>query len=289
MDALPTYQEATSKRPPWYSRLVGRLFRRSRSPPEPGLLVDRKLIAHYPLDEGSSSSSKPSKGKHSPQFDFGSPAHYRNSMIHTNDQPPTNYIRIKRNNAPITGIWNIDTSLQVPAHLLVTFKDKNEARHHLHLWSVSQPIDAVANIVGEGKEPALITCSTLAKVNLRVSKPLNRTVSIFCRGSTISVRIPRTYCGSVKCHTLSGTVHFSPEIAKLLSTIYEKGHESRHFIGELPSSVTSRDGEEVEGENSKHDVMKLKAKSRIGEKYGEVFIAYEDEPPMPITTVKSWL
>lgn len=289
MDSLPTYQEATSKRQPWYSRLVGRLFRRTRSPPQPGMLVDRKLLADYPQDDASPSSSKPSKGKHSPQFDIARPAHYRNSMIHTNDQPPTNYIRIKRNNAPITGIWNIDTSLQVPAHLLVSFKDKNEARHHLHLWSVTQPIDAVANVVGEGKELALITCSTLSKVNLRVSKPPNRAVSIFCRGSTISVRIPRTYCGSVKCHSLSGTVHFSAEIAKQISTIYEKGRESRHFIGELPSSIKSQDGEEVEGENPNHDVMKLKAKSRVGEKYGEVFIAYEDEPPMPIISVKSWV
>jgi len=284
MDALPTYQEATSRRRPWYRRLVGRLFR--RTPPEPGLLVDRKLITNYPLDNASSSSSKPSKGQ---QFDIGRPAHYRNSMIHTNDQPPTNYIRIKRNNAPITGIWNIDTTLQVPAHLLVTFKDKNEARHHLHLWSVNQPIDAVANVVGEGKELALITCSTLAKVNLRVSKPSNRTVSIFCRGSTISVRIPRTYRGSVKCHTQSGIVHFSPEIAKQISTIYEKGHESRHFIGELPSSIAIQDGENIEDGTLDRDVMKLKAKSRVGEKYGEAYIAYEDEPPMPITHVKCHL
>jgi hypothetical protein len=93
---------------------------------------------------------------------------YRNSVIHTGDQPLTNYVRIKRNNAPITGIWNIDTTLHVPPHLLVQFKDKTEARHHLHLWSVKQAINAVVNVVGDGKEVALITCSTLGKVNLQL-------------------------------------------------------------------------------------------------------------------------
>jgi len=270
MDTPPTYQEATAKRPTWLGRLVGRLFR--RTPPVAGALVEQKLITPYRSDFDTPSTSKSTKGDSLCAQQLTTPTVYRNSVIHTNDQPSTNYVRIKRNNAPITGIWNIDTTLQVPANILVPFKDRTEARHHLHLWSVTQAINAFVNVVGEGKDVVLITCSTLGKVNLQVRKPSNRSLSVFCRGTVISVKIPRNYFGSVKCHTSKGIVHFSNEVGKRISTIYEKNHESRHFIGDLPS--TSIEGEK---EGSAFDVMKLKAKTREGEKYGEVYIAFEDE------------
>ena len=132
----------------------------------------------------------------------------------------------------------------------------------------------------------------------------------------ISVKIPRNYNGIVKAHTLSGTVHFSNEVAKKLSTIYEKGKESRHFIGDMSSvgRVSEEEEEdlpEVQDEDCdedkddelpeqerpkeettskgkgkskepRYDIMKLKAKTREGETYGEVFIAYLDEPEMPL-------
>jgi len=199
----------------------------------------------------------------------------------------------------------------------VQFKDKTEARHHLHLWSVKQAINAVVNVVGDGKEVALITCSTLGKVNLQLDKPSKRLISVFCRGTVISVKIPRTYNGILKAHTGSGSVHFSDEVAKRLSTIYEKDYESRHFIGEMkpgvpiPDADADRDEDreneeaEVDGgvagtqasgsggeiqsaeaqDEKKYDVMKLKAKSREGNNYGEVFIAYSDEPDMPLRAI----
>lgn len=286
MDIPPTYQEATAKKPTWLRRIVGRLFR--RTPPQPGLLVEQKLITPYRSDFEAPRTSKSSKRDSALTQQLTTPTIYRNSVIHTNDQPPTNYVRIKRNNAPIIGVWNIDTSLQVPANILVPFKDRTEARHHLHLWSVTQTINAFVNVIGEGKDTVLITCSTLGKVNLQLRKPSNRSLSVFCRGTVISVKIPRNYSGSVKCHTSKGTVHFSNEVGKRISTVYEKNHESRHFIGELPSSSssTSAEGGDTNGNGENdgcaYDVMKLKAKSREGEKYGEVYIAFEDETELPL-------
>jgi len=346
MDTPPTYQEATTVKKTWLRRLVGRLFSHGGRTPshdrpssDTGALVDSKLINPlYP-----ESKPKPKIRPTSlilPQRSSSSKPSYRNSIIHTSDQPTTNHVRIKRNNAPITGVWNIDTSLQVPDNLLVQLNNKEEARHHLHLWSVKQAINAIVNVVGEGKETALITCSTLGKVHLQVSKPQSRTISLFCRGTLIALKIPRTYRGIIKAHTQSGSVHFSEEVGKVLSTIYEKGHESRHWVGNMGEGgkeevikkeggeeLGGEGGEEEEGERylpevdsdyehdhipslriqklsrsesqrknqkekekekEKYDVMKLKAKTREGEHYGEVFIAFSDEEEMPLRALYIW-
>lgn len=286
METPPSYQEATAKKKNWFKRIVGKLF--GRTPPQAGLLVERKLIHPFRTDFDLYPSSS-QRGKLLPRtpsqagsalgpVSAGALSGYRNSIHHTPDQPPTNYVRIKRNNAPIIGIWNIDTALHVPEHLLVPFKDKSEARHHLHLWSAGQTIDALINIVeGEkkGEGVVLLTASSLGNVTLRVTKPSQRTLSIFVRGSLIKVFIPRTYQGTLKAHTATGSVFFSNEVAKRLRTVYEKGRESRHFIGDMDNVVG--EGDAKEEEEGKYDVMKLKAKSRVGEKYGEVYIAYEDE------------
>lgn len=62
--------------------------------------------------------------------------------------------------------------------------------------------------------------------------------------------------------------------------MYEKGRESRWFIGDMSSSTAFTGNVTLGGrpiKEIKYDEMKLKAKSRTGEKYGEIFVAFEDE------------
>jgi len=286
MDVPPTYQEAISsakRKENWLKRIFVKIFKFNRSPPQPGLLVERKLITPFRQTANTSSSSKSTKSK-AYRNSTALPTSLNRNSIHqsTISSPSTNYVRIKRSNAPIIGIWTIDTSLVVPEELLVPFKNKNEKRHHLHLWSQTQKIDAGANIVGNGDGTVLLTVSSEGPVNFAVSKPSHRKLSIFCRGSTIFIRIPRSYRGTLKAHSSTGSVHFSSEVSKVVRSIYEKGSESRWFIGRMDSRPNSlvvagagKDG--VEGVGKGYDVMKLKAKSRVGDNYGEIFVGYEDE------------
>lgn len=191
MDTPPTYQEATRTRHNWLKRVFVRLFLQSTPPIQ---AVESKLVNHLDASPSPNDYQEKVKPRRISSFFSSSslngtqpsgsgftppilpPSHRSSLHQSTALSPPTNYVRIKRfsptteGTSDIIGTWTIDTSLHVPGELLVPFKDKNEKRHHLHLWSQSGKIDAdICVLEGNGKgEMVLLTASTEGVVSLRV-------------------------------------------------------------------------------------------------------------------------
>jgi len=202
-------------------------------------------------------------------------------------QPPGNHIRVKRS-TPIRGEWLIDPSIVVPPALLVPLKNPKEKRHNLHLWSATSSIDACARVLkpsnaNEGigsepsssslkeREPVMLTASTQAQLTFRIIRESNQPISVFCRGSSIRVYLPRSFEGTVRAETSGGGVRYSDEVAKKFVTVYERDGTTRHYIGDLCASKPGR--EQQKG----CDRLKVIARSRDGRKKGTVYICYSDE------------
>jgi len=69
----------------------------------------------------------------------------------------------------------------------------------------------------------------------------------------------------------------------------DRENEEAEVDGCVAGAQASGSGGEIQSaeaqDEKKYDVMKLKAKSREGNNYGEVFIAYSDEPDMPLRAI----
>jgi len=87
-----------------------------------------------------------------------------------------------------------------------------------------------------------------------------------------------------------GKYHDLPEV----DSDYEHDHIPSLRVPKLARSDTQKAHKEKKGrkekekEKEKYDVMKLKAKTREGEHYGEVFIAFSDEEEMPLRALYLW-
>ncbi|KAJ7770014.1 hypothetical protein B0H16DRAFT_1517057 [Mycena metata] len=178
---------------------------------------------------------------------------------------PTNFLSLSRGNQPIKGTYVIDPRIKIPQFLLPALAaDETEStRRNAFLHTSNGSIDVSLFVVGDGdykqKANILVKSSNGSVVaKLHTTDTATRPPVKLCAKSsngTVTIHLPRTFCGPVTLRTNNGAVRFSDAVAAELTTFSEAQRTRRCFVGDFSGSGWTGEaagwrGDEVEVETS---------------------------------------
>ncbi|KAJ7048232.1 hypothetical protein C8F01DRAFT_1380633 [Mycena amicta] len=199
------------------------------------------------------------------------------------DIKPTNHLSLNRRHGRIEGAFVIDPGLKMPAHMLAPLaKDEtHETRRNLYLRAQNGSIDVDVWVLsakdaqddskfkfpGQGRvRLGLSTQSGNISLRLHASPhPLN--LSLHTDEGSVSLTLPRTFCGPLTIRLGYGRMHLSPALSAA-TTIFNESSKgvSRSFVGDFAESGWADAPGEWTGDEA-----------QVGSDYGNVRIEFEDE------------
>ncbi|KAE9401093.1 hypothetical protein BT96DRAFT_856813 [Gymnopus androsaceus JB14] len=185
---------------------------------------------------------------------------------------PSNYISILEKNHSARGTFIIDPSLAIPSEYLPPLPEgeSEDTRSNLHCkshnGSVSADVYLLDKLVIEPRKKVILNTISL---NGSVSNIIHRegsyppfSLTSSSRDGSVSVKLPRSYQGSLTASTKDGRVRMSPAVSAQATVFSTVNGTQKAYIGDL--SVRKNDTD---------DVVLLETRD------GNITIQYEDEMP----------
>ncbi|KAF7761902.1 hypothetical protein Agabi119p4_9894 [Agaricus bisporus var. burnettii] len=196
---------------------------------------------------------------------------------------PTNFYSVCRGHDKVKETVTIDPNLYTPPSLLLPMSpdETEETRKHVRLESIHGSVNATVNIVpvlrGEKCKIRMFMRSSHGGVFARINGPESRHPFQLVAHSTygsVTLRLPRSFEGPIMISLRYGSVKFSDEINKHLTTFGEANHVRHCFVGDLSRWHAGSDvdwgGDEIV----------------VEAKYGGVKIQYDDDAPGSVVRVR---
>ncbi|KZT40903.1 hypothetical protein SISSUDRAFT_1031631 [Sistotremastrum suecicum HHB10207 ss-3] len=185
------------------------------------------------------------------------------------DGPATNWLEIVRDHQGVKGSWSIDPTLNIPFVGGSLQADRVPTKEHPNVLLESKQGSIKAEVA---IRPVVATVTPRLMMRakskhgsvqyiLKNKGPYSVYLECISTHGSVTLYIPRSFCGPINTHTEHGSVKLSDQISSSIVALSETKGDGRYFLGNLQGSGYGEAGTLWEGDeifaSSKHGSVRL--------------------------------